>query len=89
MIIESICAFGLVGFSCEIGQQLTSDIDEINDAIDKLKWYKFPIKTQRLLLTIMLIAQQQLAVECFGSILCLRTAFKSVSVLILICCLTK
>lgn len=79
MILESICAFGLVGYSCEIGERLTSEFDEISDTIDKLIWYKFPMEVQRILPTIILIAQQELAIECFGSILCLRISFKSVS----------
>lgn len=79
MVLESVSAFGLVGFSCEIGQQFTSKYDSIGVTLDKLRWYKLPMKMQRLLPVIILTAQQQLAIECFGSVLCLRTSFKSVS----------
>lgn len=80
MILESICAFGLVGFSCEIGQRFTANFSEISDTIDKLNWYKFPIYVQRIWPTIIHVAQQELAIECFGSVLCVREAFKSVSI---------
>lgn len=79
MIIESISAFGLVGFSCEMGQRFTTNFDEVNDDINKLNWYKFPIEVQRLLPILTLVTQQQLVVECFGSVACLRESFKSVS----------
>lgn len=58
MILESIAAFALVGFSCEIRQRLASDIGDINDAIGKLKWYKFPLKVQRILPILIITAQK-------------------------------
>lgn len=58
MVIESICAFGLVGFACEIGQRFTANFDEISAALDALKWYKFPMEIQRIWSIIIHVAQQ-------------------------------
>lgn len=83
MIIESICAFGLVGCSCEMGQRFTTEFDDVGDAVDKLNWYLFPIGVQRLLPTVIISAQQQLTIECFGSVSCQRESFKKVSIAII------
>lgn len=79
LIIETVTAFGLVGFSCEIGQRFTTEFDDIADEIDSLKWYIFPIKVQKMLPMVILNVQQELAIECFGSILCVRESFTNVS----------
>lgn len=89
MILETVSGFGLVGFSCEIGQRLTAEFDDIGETIDKLKWYKLPIECQRLLPTIMITAQQELAIECFGSIRCVRASFKSVNTIAMTLLLTS
>lgn len=47
--------------------------------IDALDWYIFPIEMQKMLPTILIEAQQLVALECFGSILCSREVFKQVS----------
>lgn len=41
--------------------------------------YSFPMELQRMLPIVILIGQQPVALECFGSILCLRNTLKSVS----------
>lgn len=58
MIIESVAAFGLVGFTCEIGQMSANQYYDISDEIDRLNWYKFPIEVQRLLPYLILVAQK-------------------------------
>lgn len=81
MVIEGLCAFGLVFLACELGEQFSAQYDDISNVIHHLKWYTFPIKVQQMLPTIILIAQQPVAIECFGSYLCLRTTLKSVCIL--------
>lgn len=80
MLIATVGAFGLVFFTCEIGQRFTTEFDTINGVIDQFKWYAFPFEVQRMLPVIITIAQQEVAVECFGSVMCLRESLKKVSV---------
>lgn len=80
MMLESISAFGLVAFCCETGQRCSNKFDDVCDAIYKLNWHLYPIEVQQLLPITMLVAQQEVAVECFGSVLCLRESFKGVSI---------
>lgn len=80
VILESISAFGLVGFACEMGQESADRFDEVNDEVDKLNWYKFPMELQRLLPMIIHIAQQEVPTKCFGSAHCSRESFKSVRI---------
>lgn len=79
LVIEVLSAFGLVLACCELGEQFSAEFDDINVVIDRFKWYSFPIEVQRMLPYIILIAQQPVAIECFGKVLCLRSTYKSVS----------
>lgn len=72
-------AFGEVFIICELCQRLTNKFDEINNAIDQVKWYRLPNKIQRILLTLLINVQQPVFIECFGSISCCRETFEKVS----------
>lgn len=79
VLISEICfAFGLVCITCEIGEKLCDSFNKISVVIDQLKWYLLPIKVQQMLPTIILIVQCPVALKCFGSVSCLREAFKKV-----------
>lgn len=79
MLTFACAAFGLLFFTCEVGQRFSDEFDDICDVIEQFNWYAFPAQVQRMLPIIILAAQQPVAVECFGSIMCLRDTFKSVS----------
>lgn len=79
MSVEVVCVFGLLFFTCETGERFKTGFDDISDEIDQFSWYAFPTEVKRLLPIIILIAQQPVAVECFGSIMCLRESFRKVS----------
>lgn len=79
VFIELFTMLGLVFFTCEIGQRFSSGFDNINDVIDQFDWYSFPVEIKKMLPIIIQMAQQQVAIECFGSIMCLRDTFKKVS----------
>lgn len=78
MGIEIFCAFASVSIPCELGDRLSSAFSVISDLIDQFKWYRFPIEVQRMLPIILITTQRPIAIECFGSILCVRAALKSV-----------
>lgn len=79
MFMEVVCAYGWLLISCELGERFTAKFDEIGYAIDQFKWYSFPIKLKQMLPTAIIIAQQPITLEVFGSLSCLRDSFKKVS----------
>lgn len=79
VLLEAFTAFGLLFFICEIGQRYTSACDGVNDVANQFNWYSFPVKVQQMAPIIILITQQPIAIECFGSVMCLRDTFKKVS----------
>lgn len=79
MIFEGGYAFGLVLISCELGQQMTNAFERIGDVMkSQFNWYRFPIKVQRMLPSLLIISQQPVQLECFGSNACVRESFKKV-----------
>lgn len=64
----------------ELGQRLTNAFDEIGYSLEQFDWYLFPMEFKRILPMIMVIAQQPVELECFGSIKCSRIVFKKVSI---------
>lgn len=78
MIFEGGYAFGLVLISCELGQQMTNAFVEIGDEMSQFEWYRFPVELQRVFPTLLIIAQEPVYLECFGSNACLRDSFKKV-----------
>lgn len=63
---------------CEFSQRVNNTFNELNERLDQLKWYLFPIKNRRMLPLVMGFVQQPIALECFGSISCCREVFKGV-----------
>lgn len=79
MFMEVACAFGWLLISCELGERFTAKFDEISYIIDQFKFYTFPIELKHMLPTIIIISQQPITLDVFGSVLCLRDSFKKVS----------
>lgn len=72
-------AFGMVFMICELGQRMSNAFEEIEGVIVQFNWYLFPDKLKQMLPIILMNAQDQVAFECFGSIICSREAFRKVS----------
>lgn len=81
MLPVFVAVFGFIALfiACELGQRTTDAFDGINDKIDQLNWYLFPIEIQRTLPMILANAQEPVTFECFGSFNCTREVFKIVS----------
>lgn len=71
-------ALNLVFAACECVQRFTDAFGEINDVIDQLDWYLYPVEIQRLLIPIMMNAQKPVTINFFGSITCCREQFRKV-----------
>lgn len=72
-------AFGVVLFMCEIGQQLTNAFETIEDTFEAFHWYLFPLETKKMLLLIIMVTQEPVVMQCFGSTSGTRDTFKKVS----------
>lgn len=68
----------MVFIVCELGQRMTDAFEKIDISMDHLDWYLFPIEIQRQLPMIIVVAQQSVLLESFGSIGCTREVFKNV-----------
>ena len=78
-MIYGFWAIVMVFFACEIGERFSHAFDEIDDDIEQFDWNLFPMKIQRLLVTLMINTQQPFEIMCFGSTACIRETFKRVS----------
>lgn len=65
--------------SCELGQRMNDAFRGIGDFIYQCDWHLFPIEIKRVLPTSLVILQQSVSLQCFGSIACNREVFKKVS----------
>lgn len=64
--------------ACEVGDRVSSNLWEINDATDEFDWYSYPIDIQRILPMILMSVQKPVDIECFGSFKTNRESFKKV-----------
>lgn len=72
-------ALGLAFFSCELGEQLTTRLDKVNDELKQLDWHLFSAKIQRMLPIVMINVQKPVVIECFGILTGSREQFKKVN----------
>lgn len=78
MLFEILYAFGIVFIVCEISERIINAFTEISNVINQFDSYRFQIKMQRMMPTIVMITQNEIAIEYFGSLSCSRKAFKKV-----------
>lgn len=69
-----------VFIACELSQRLGNAFTDIYELIDQLQWYRFPTKVRRILPMALGFVQQPVSLECFGTFVCCRDAFKRVNV---------
>lgn len=81
LTLEICYAFGFVCTGCEIVEKLSGLFNRIGDVINQFSWYLLPIEIKQMLPTIILTTQCPVVLKCFGSISCLRDAFKKVNLI--------
>lgn len=69
----------IVLLKCELGQRGSDAFIKINDAIEQFDWYLYPEDVKRMLPIVMMMTQQPVAFNYFGSFMCCRDTFKKVS----------
>lgn len=60
------------------GQRLSDGLSRIEESIDQLNWYLYPLDVKRMLPMITVNSQKLVVVKCFGNISCSRETFKKV-----------
>lgn len=79
-LICAICSsFGFILFFCDFGERVSNAFEEIHDTIAQFEWYAFPVKMQKLLPVMFIVAEHEVSVEVFGNVSCTREIFKKVS----------
>lgn len=70
----------LLFIACELGERVSNEFEELDDAISSFNWYKFPQNTCRILPLIQMCTQQPVQIKVFGKkISCTREIFQKVS----------
>lgn len=80
LILNGIVAFTTVFIACELGQRISEAFEEIDYTREQFEWYLFPIEIKRVLMMIIVNAQQPVSLECFGRIICTRETLKNVCI---------
>lgn len=76
-----LCAsYAMIFVLCEFGQRVNAVFEEMCIVFDQMRWYLFPIGIQKLLPTVLVVAQEPIGLNMFGSIACNRRTFKEVSI---------
>lgn len=78
-ITEVFHAFFTVGLACEMGERVCGMFGSIEETMDEIDWYLYPIEVQRMLPAIMMVAQKSIYVEFFASATASRETFSKVS----------
>lgn len=78
LLVKTIYSFILLFILCELGERLPIGFEEIGNEINNMNWYLFPIKIQRMIPTMQIMAQQDVQLMAFGNLPCSRETFKRV-----------
>lgn len=78
MVFYASYAFGIMMFICELGQRLSDAFEEIGVVIESFQWNLFSLQMRKLLPIILIVEQQTIDLEFFGSISGTRETFKKV-----------
>lgn len=71
-------SFVILFIFCECSQHVTNKFDTFNDELSQCDWYLFTNAMQRMLLIVLVNAQQSIFIHGYGDIQCTRDTFKNV-----------
>lgn len=63
---------------CDLCQRIEHSFEEIDIVIGQLDWYLFPNEINRMIPTILIVTQEPVGFNYFGSVSCNRKAFNTV-----------
>lgn len=79
--LRLLYAFGVLFIFCEMGEQISSTFGEVEDEMYRMDWHLFPIKTQKMMLIVVVNAQQPVKIMGFGNIPAIRPTMKTVKLI--------
>lgn len=77
-----LVSFALIFSFCELGEQIMSQFNKIDEEICNFDWHLLPLDIQKIYPIIMIGTQAPVMLIGMGNIECTREAFKKVSELI-------
>lgn len=75
---QAFWSFTAIFIACECAERLKTSFGTINDEIDAIVWYKYPLCVRRMIPILMAGAQQPVELCVIASISCNRLTFKNV-----------
>lgn len=78
LVVCGVWSVIMVFVACEIGVRVGELFEKLEGEVNQFDWYRFPLKIQQMLPTVLIVAQEPVIVKCFGSIACTRQSFKKV-----------
>lgn len=78
MLFELFDVVWSVFIACELGERACELFFSVDETLDEIDWYLYPIEMKRMLPIIMIVTQKPIYVELFGSITASRETFKRV-----------
>lgn len=78
-VFNVLTVFGSVFLGCEVGQRFSNLFEDINDQLDRLNWYQFPLNVQQILPIILINAQEEVVIGYFGIITATRVQCQKVN----------
>lgn len=77
---EVFWSFSIVFIYCDFGERVTSEFNQITEAVYQFDWYTFPMKIQQMMPNIIIATQEPVVVRGFANTMCTRESFKMVSI---------
>lgn len=78
LICEMFWSLAISFLLYEFGERTCNEFNEFSNGIGQLNWHLFPIEIQRMLPTVLSVAQQPVLIRGFGNFAYLRESFKRV-----------
>lgn len=78
MLFELFDVVWSVFIVCELGERACELFGTVDEVMDEIDWYLYPIEIKRILPIIMIVTQKPIYIELFGSITASRETFKRV-----------
>lgn len=64
---------------CEFGERVTNEYIDVDNEINQLDWYLYPLRIQQFMIMTIAGSAQPVVIRGYGNCLCTRESFKNVS----------
>lgn len=81
IVLHPILSYAHIYFFCIFGQRLSNNFENLNESVFMCEWYRFPVKSRKLINAMLLAAQYPVYIRGFGSSSCTLETFKEVRII--------